>query len=218
MRVFYLDTSALIKHYVSESGTEWVDDTVYRPGDNLVLTSRITMVEAWSALARRRQEASISPQHHASALAAFRETGQARWLNRGSWMEADLFGKLEDAGSLTSQLFRELCRRLRLRRRLPAFHPLAAQRVLDLDPRCFAVVRSGPNGNKSLLALHNVSARPLRLATDRLPPPWNSGRAFKNALAPDRPLPARAWHLAPYEAAWVVGADACPPAEPGPAY
>jgi len=150
--------------------------------------------------------------------AAFRETGQARWLNRGSWMEADLFGKLEDAGSLTSQLFRELCRRLRLRRRLPAFHPLAAQRVLDLDPRCFAVVRSGPNGNKSLLALHNVSARPLRLATDRLPPPWNSGRAFKNALAPDRPLPARAWHLAPYEAAWVVGADACPPAEPGPAY
>jgi len=79
MRVFYLDTSALIKHYVSESGTEWVDDTVYRPGDNLVLTSRITMVEAWSALARRRQEASISPQHHASALAAFREECVTRY-------------------------------------------------------------------------------------------------------------------------------------------
>lgn len=34
------------------------------------------MVEVWSALARRRRETSISAQHHADALAAFREDCQ----------------------------------------------------------------------------------------------------------------------------------------------
>ena len=44
-----------------------------QPDDALLLTSRVTMVEVWSALARRRREASISLEHHADALHAFRE-------------------------------------------------------------------------------------------------------------------------------------------------
>jgi hypothetical protein len=36
----------------------------------------MTMVEVWSALARRRREASISAQYHTDALAAFREDCQ----------------------------------------------------------------------------------------------------------------------------------------------
>ena len=38
------------------------------------------MVEVWSALARRRREASISAQHHADALDAFREDSLLRYL------------------------------------------------------------------------------------------------------------------------------------------
>jgi predicted nucleic acid-binding protein len=38
------------------------------------------MVEVWSALARRKREASISSQHHADALDAFREDSQLRYL------------------------------------------------------------------------------------------------------------------------------------------
>ena len=73
MMPYYLDTSALIKHYVAESGSAWLDSLVFQSEDNLILTSRVTMVEVWSALARRRREASISTQHHADTLNAFHE-------------------------------------------------------------------------------------------------------------------------------------------------
>jgi predicted nucleic acid-binding protein len=73
MTPYYLDSSALIKRYVAEPGSDWLKVTVFEPGDVFLLTSRMTMVEVWSALARRRREASISLEHHADALHAFRE-------------------------------------------------------------------------------------------------------------------------------------------------
>lgn len=79
MTPYYLDTSALIKHYVAESGSAWLDSVVFQADDVLILTSRVTMVEVWSALARRRREASISAQHHADALDAFREDSLIRY-------------------------------------------------------------------------------------------------------------------------------------------
>ncbi|MBC8446986.1 MAG: type II toxin-antitoxin system VapC family toxin [Chloroflexi bacterium] len=79
MMPYYLDTSALIKHYVAEPGSQWVEAVVFEPDDALLLTSRVTMVEVWSALARRRREISISSQDHADALAAFREDCLTRY-------------------------------------------------------------------------------------------------------------------------------------------
>jgi hypothetical protein len=73
MTQYYLDSSALIKHYVAEPGSHWLRATVLERDDTLLLTSRVTMVEVWSALARRQREASISLTHHADALQAFRE-------------------------------------------------------------------------------------------------------------------------------------------------
>jgi hypothetical protein len=70
---YYLDSSALIKRYVDEPGSAWLEAAVFDLDDVLTLTSRVTMVEVWSALARRKREASISPEHHADALAAFHE-------------------------------------------------------------------------------------------------------------------------------------------------
>jgi predicted nucleic acid-binding protein len=79
MTPYYLDTSALIKHYVAEAGSDWLDAVAYEPDGVLILTSRVTMVEAWSALARRRREASISIQNQADALDAFREDCMVRY-------------------------------------------------------------------------------------------------------------------------------------------
>ena len=76
MIAYYLDSSALIKRYVAEEGSDWLQTVVLTSDDILVLTSRVTMVEVWSALARRRREASISTEHHADALAAFGEDCQ----------------------------------------------------------------------------------------------------------------------------------------------
>ncbi|MBN1313853.1 MAG: type II toxin-antitoxin system VapC family toxin [Anaerolineales bacterium] len=79
MTSYYLNTSALIKHYVAETGSAWINDRLFKVKNVLLLTSCITMVEVWSALARRRREASISAQHHTDKLDAFREDTLLRY-------------------------------------------------------------------------------------------------------------------------------------------
>lgn len=97
MNCYFLDTSALIKHYVTETGSGWLDSTIVQPSANLLLISRITVVEVRSALARRKREASIQPSDHADALNALNEDCLLRY--RFVELEApvvDLAGDLLD--------------------------------------------------------------------------------------------------------------------------
>ena len=85
MNVWYLDSSALVKHHVEETGSSWINATLFEPLDNLLLSSRVTIIEVRSALARRKREASISLQNHADALAAF----HADCVNRYRFVELE---------------------------------------------------------------------------------------------------------------------------------
>lgn len=71
MTHYYLDTSALSKRYVQEAGTEWVRDLAAPDAGNLLLTARITMVEFYSALARRRREGAVPTNAIRVAARAF---------------------------------------------------------------------------------------------------------------------------------------------------
>jgi predicted nucleic acid-binding protein len=97
MSFYYIDTSALTKHYVTETGSEWIEATIFEPTDNVLLISRITVVELRSALARRKREASIQPHDHTDALNALSEDCLLRY--RFVELEApvvDLAGELLD--------------------------------------------------------------------------------------------------------------------------
>ena len=76
---YYLDTSALIKRYVAETGSVWVSALAETTPPNLLLTARLTMVEARSALARRRREASISDDDHAFSIGKLASHGLAQY-------------------------------------------------------------------------------------------------------------------------------------------
>lgn len=71
MTTYYLDTSALIKRYVQETGTDWMRALVAPTAGHTLLTARITMVEVYSALARRRREGSVPAADCAIAAQAF---------------------------------------------------------------------------------------------------------------------------------------------------
>lgn len=58
----YLDTSALIKLYVSETGSSDVARWVARAAR--VATSRVAYPEARAGLARRAREGALTPAHH----------------------------------------------------------------------------------------------------------------------------------------------------------
>jgi predicted nucleic acid-binding protein len=71
MTTYYLDTSALSKRYVQESGSQWMRELTKLEPSHLFLTSRLTMIEFYSALARRRLEGSVPAIHYEIIIRAF---------------------------------------------------------------------------------------------------------------------------------------------------
>lgn len=70
--------------------------------------------------------------------------GHNRAINREKLVRADVERALSDPGSLRSRVFEGLKALLAARRRHAAFHPHGQQRVLELEPGVFAVVRTAP--------------------------------------------------------------------------
>lgn len=54
MADYFLDTSAIIKRYVHETGTSWVRTLAASASGNFLYLARITEVEVTAAIARRR--------------------------------------------------------------------------------------------------------------------------------------------------------------------
>ncbi len=71
MTTFYFDSSALSKRYVQETGTAWTRTLTNPAAGHVLLTARITMVEIYSALARRKRERSAPTADCAIAAQAF---------------------------------------------------------------------------------------------------------------------------------------------------
>jgi predicted nucleic acid-binding protein len=71
MSFVYLDTSALLKRYVTEVGSEWMRSYLTASPPPAVFTSTLTAVEATCAFARRLREGTLPPDDHAKALQAF---------------------------------------------------------------------------------------------------------------------------------------------------
>lgn len=66
--VFYFDTSALVKRYVAEIGSEWVVALCHSSTGNTIGTARITQAEAAAAFASKRRSGGLSQAHHTGTL------------------------------------------------------------------------------------------------------------------------------------------------------
>ena len=79
MTTYYLDTSALIKRYVTETGSEWVQNLFDSKEDRLFITSRLTMPEAFSAFARRLRENSVTVAQYNTNVDLFRDDSSSTY-------------------------------------------------------------------------------------------------------------------------------------------
>ncbi len=70
--VYFVDTSALAKRYVTETGTLWLQTTLDPSTGCSVYIVRITAVERVAALTRRERGGTISPPNAVAARTAFR--------------------------------------------------------------------------------------------------------------------------------------------------
>ncbi|MBZ0287532.1 MAG: type II toxin-antitoxin system VapC family toxin [Anaerolineae bacterium] len=60
MSVFFADISALIKHYIAETGSAWVSSWAAQTAGHTVVISRLTTAEMIGGLARRQREQTIT--------------------------------------------------------------------------------------------------------------------------------------------------------------
>jgi uncharacterized protein len=56
MNIYFFDSSALVKRYVPEPGTGWIQSLAMAGAGHQIFVARITWVEVLSALARRQRE------------------------------------------------------------------------------------------------------------------------------------------------------------------
>lgn len=70
MNSFYLDTSALVKNYIAETGSDWIRALLRAPKVR-VFTSLLTSIEAACTFARRQREGTLLPNDYADVLSIF---------------------------------------------------------------------------------------------------------------------------------------------------
>lgn len=105
-------------------------------------------------------------------VAGAKASGMARRINRQKLTVAELRDELAHPDSLRARVFAGMKQLLQQRQTHAAFAPAAAQQVLSLDPRVFAVERSNPTEPSRVLCLHNVTNETVALpAHPALPGP-----------------------------------------------
>ena len=72
MTTYYLDTSALIKRYVDEVGSDWLRATLDAQPLPSIVTVHLIIVEVTSALTRRMREGTLTPAEYVQVQNAFR--------------------------------------------------------------------------------------------------------------------------------------------------
>jgi len=70
---YFVDSSALVKRYVQETGTSWVRSITRRSPSTVIYIARITAVEVPCAIARRRKGKTLTARRASSILHRFRQ-------------------------------------------------------------------------------------------------------------------------------------------------
>lgn len=72
MTAYFLDSSALVKRYIDEIGSAWIQGTAAADTGNQLIIARITWVEVLSAFARRQREGSLTTTEVDELIQIFR--------------------------------------------------------------------------------------------------------------------------------------------------
>jgi predicted nucleic acid-binding protein len=79
MPTFFLDTSALLKLYHQEIGTERVEE-IFQQTENTLVISELAVVEFYSSLARRVRMKEVTPEAQAEAIQNLDEDCSQRFV------------------------------------------------------------------------------------------------------------------------------------------
>jgi sucrose phosphorylase len=144
--------------------------------------------------------------HRNDTEAVFRE-GSLRSINRSAIEEPRLFRVLENPEGVPARIAGRFVDLLERRVAEPAFHPAAPQRVLDLDPRLFALLRTSRDAGSQILSLINVSADRVEVDVQPDEITWSGGQAHDLVSGDALAIGAGGLKVAfePYQVRWLKG-------------
>ncbi|HOO73277.1 MAG TPA: sugar phosphorylase [Spirochaetota bacterium] len=130
-----------------------------------------------------------------------------RSINRDVLSRTELVAALEDRCSTTSLVSRRLSSMIHKRIGEKAFHPHARQRVVDLSPSVFSLLRFDALSGEEILALTNVANTPVPLTVDGglFRSAHSSLRNIINGMTYALPQGGLRLILQPYEVMWLKG-------------
>jgi predicted nucleic acid-binding protein len=77
MTIYYADSSALVKKYVNENGSDWTLQALAAPA--VVITAQLTLIEIASALNRRVRDGTVTAYDYARLVNDFRDDCRDRF-------------------------------------------------------------------------------------------------------------------------------------------
>ena len=127
------------------------------------------------------------------------QTGRVRSINRKKFELTELQAVLDTPGSAPAVVFDGYRRLLQVRVAQPAFHPDAAQEVVQLDnPALVGFLRTSLDGCQRILVLGNVSSQSQSVDVAALTGPA-PGSDLLGRCEPGNPV-----RLEPYQVAWLL--------------
>lgn len=112
-------------------------------------------------------------------------TGQNRSINREKFHLDQLETELDDTASRRNRIFNGLKKLLDIRREEPAFNPKSGFEVMLIGPEVFAIKRNTGCHEKELLAIHNLSIKPLSLDIETGMKDIISGKKYQGPVTLD---------------------------------
>jgi glycosidase len=133
-------------------------------------------------------------------------TKHKRDINRQVIHESQLFSQFKNPESRVHKIIQSLFPIFDLRVRHPAFHPLGGQKVLNLSPQVFSLLRTSLDGKQHVLALVNVSSHTCHLGISLeeiglMETHWYDMAQRRGWSAQDGRL---SMELDPYDISWLV--------------
>jgi glucosylglycerate phosphorylase len=122
-------------------------------------------------------------------------TKHNRTINRQKLERADLESELADQNSLRHQVFARYRQLLSVRSSSPAFHPHGTQKIVEIDKRIFAILRTSPDETEQVLCLQNVSTQEVQAQI----PNQKAARDLLTNRSVDAQLTLR-----PYQTLWLT--------------
>ncbi len=133
------------------------------------------------------------------------QSGYYRTINRQKLPLEELENEL-NSPSLRQEIYQGFHRLLDVRQTQPAFNPFGGQKVLNLPPSLFGLIRTSLDGEESLLCLHNISDEEIEIALDLSLLPFKNTDSVSDIIS-NRAIPISKrkleLSLSPYEVLWL---------------